>query len=597
MRCWLVRIAILAACSLAPASRADVFSPGPLAKSHEDLEGLTNCTKCHAPGGQLSSDRCLDCHKEIQVRVAKKHGLHGLLSDAERNCNLCHHEHQGRDFQLVDWGKGGKSGFDHKRTGFPLLGKHAPLKCDQCHQDKMIVDSGVRELKKKFPKIDTYLGVANQCASCHFDEHRGQFNKKACSTCHDEHGWKPAPKFNHAKTSFPLEGKHEDVKCVDCHAREKDPHFSKSAFPAPLSEAFSRFRPVVHDKCTDCHKDPHQNRFGQICESCHSVEGWLVLHGAAGERAFHEKTRYPLRGAHVAVPCKSCHGPFPGKKAVFKGMIFDACTACHVDAHLAQLGKAGDPYAACDRCHTVQSFRPAKYDPEEHKSWPLLGSHGAVACQRCHAQDPTLETRAAPLRDWLDKRKRKALITLTQFHPPGNPSRCDMCHTDPHKGQFQQRVQDSGCADCHQVASWSQVSFDHDRETRFPLTGGHKGPTCPACHVPDGSGVVRYAEVQRTCSSCHADAHVGQFAAAKTNATDCTRCHASTKWQEISFLHKPPFTSYELTGKHASVECANCHPEIFVAYRTKTRRYRGVPTSCEGCHVDVHKGAFGGLTR
>ena len=32
----------------APASAADVFSPGPLARAHEKLEGLPNCTKCHA---------------------------------------------------------------------------------------------------------------------------------------------------------------------------------------------------------------------------------------------------------------------------------------------------------------------------------------------------------------------------------------------------------------------------------------------------------------------------------------------------------------------------------------------------------------------
>ena len=591
-----VRIAWLAAWSLATAAEADVFSPGPLAKPHQNLEGLANCTKCHAPGGQLSADRCMDCHEEIKERVAKRRGLHGRLSDSERSCNNCHHEHQGRDFALVDWGKGGKSAFDHKRTGFPLLGKHAPLKCDECHQGKMLVDPSIRELKKKFPRLDTYLGVANQCSSCHFDEHRGQL-KKSCKDCHDEKGWKPAPKFSHARTSFPLEGKHADVECIGCHKREKDPKSSRAHFPAPLSGVFSRFKPVANAKCTDCHKDPHKNRFGQKCESCHGLEGWLVLKGVGGQRAFHDKTRFPLRGAHAEVSCKSCHGPFPGKKAVFKGLVFDTCTACHVDAHLGQLTKAGDSYTACDRCHTVQGFRPTRYEAQDHKSWPLQGAHEAVACQLCHAPDPKLEPRATPLRAWLEQRKRKAVISLAQFHPPGNLSRCDTCHADPHKGQFQIHVQESGCADCHQVASWSQVRFDHDKETRFPLTGGHKGPTCAACHVPDASGVVQYATVLRICGSCHADVHLGQFAGTRTNSTDCTRCHAATTWQEISFLHAPPFTSFELSGKHASVACANCHPEVFVAYHVKTRRYRGVPTTCEGCHVDVHKGAFGGLTR
>src|SRR6266446_2008302 len=125
---------------------------------------------------------------------------------------------------------------------------------------------------------DTYLGVAVQCSACHFDEHRGQL-RKSCKDCHDEHGWKHTPRFNHARTSFPLEGKHAEVKCVSCHARERDPHFSRGALPAPVSEVFSRFKPVAHAACTTCHKDPHQNRFGQECQSCHSVEGWLVLKG------------------------------------------------------------------------------------------------------------------------------------------------------------------------------------------------------------------------------------------------------------------------------------------------------------------------------
>ena len=107
----------------------------------------------------------------------------------------------------------------------------------------------------------------------------------ACKDCHDEKGWKPAPKFQHARTDFPLEGKHAEVKCVACHARERDAHFSRSAFPAPSSEVFSRFKPVAHAACTSCHKDPHQNRYGQNCQSCHTVEGWLVLKGVAGVQA------------------------------------------------------------------------------------------------------------------------------------------------------------------------------------------------------------------------------------------------------------------------------------------------------------------------
>lgn len=593
---WGSRLALLMVCSLAGAAPAQVFSPGPLNKGHANLEGLSNCTKCHVAGGQLSDKRCLDCHTELKERVAKKQGFHGRLTDAERSCNNCHHEHQGLDFALIDWGKGGKNAFDHRRTGFPLLGKHAAVKCDQCHQDRLIIDASIRELRKTHAGRETYLGVAVQCSGCHFDEHRGQVSTN-CKNCHNEKGWKPAPGFHHSRTDYPLEGKHAQVKCALCHKPEHDPHFARNVFPRPVSEVFSRFKPVAHEACTVCHKDPHANRFGQQCESCHSVEGWLVLKGAGGQRAFHEKTRYPLRGAHTEVPCKSCHGPFPGIPAKFKGLAFDKCASCHVDAHLAQLGKVADASAACDRCHTVQSFRPARYEVQDHVSWPLLGAHETVACVSCHRPDPKLETRAVPIRAWIKQRNRKDQINLAQFHPAGDNARCDTCHRDPHAGQFKQRVQKSGCADCHQVASWKQVRFDHDRETRFALTGGHAGRNCDACHVAEAGGTVRYAGVSLACASCHADVHAGQFATARGKPTDCTRCHATGAWTEISFEHRPPFTTYELDGKHASVACGACHTEVTVAAGVRIRRYKGVPRTCEQCHVDVHRGAFRGFAQ
>ena len=588
--------ALVAAFCLAGAARADVFSPGPLAQGHAKLEGLNNCTQCHVAGGQLSNQRCLDCHTEVRDRIAKHEGFHGRLSDADRTCNKCHHDHQGRDFELIDWGKKGKTGFDHKSTGFALAGKHAQIDCKQCHQKRLIVDEHVRDLLATHAGRETHLGLGSRCSDCHFDEHRGQLGN-SCKDCHNERSWKPAPAFDHARTAFPLQGKHAGVACLSCHARERDPAFTKEAFPAARSQTFSRFKPVAHASCLECHEDPHANRFGQDCQSCHTVDGWLVLQNTSREREFHEKTRYPLRGAHASVACKSCHGPFPGKKAIFKGLAFDSCTSCHVDAHLGQLGKPGSPAAACDNCHTVQGFQPARFEAQDHRSWPLLGAHEAVACALCHRAEQTLEARASPIRAWILQRGRKDAISLTRFHPPGDVSRCDACHTDPHAGQFAKRVKKAGCADCHEVASWVRVRFDHDRETRFPLTGAHANARCESCHVADGGGAMRFANLPTTCASCHADVHAGQFASARGDAVDCQRCHTTAAWERTTFQHRPPFTSFALQGKHASVGCADCHREVVVAARVRTPRYRGIPQTCEGCHVDAHRGAFRELLR
>jgi hypothetical protein len=587
---------LAALCCIGSAARADVFSPGPLSQDHAALEGLNNCSKCHEAGARVSEQRCLACHAGIKERIAKQQGLHGRLKDDERSCNLCHHDHQGRAFAMIDWGKGGEPGFDHRRTGFLIAGKHAQLRCEECHLDRLIADPEVRKFQATHPGRATLLGAAAECSACHFDEHRKQL-RDSCADCHTERGWKPAERFDHARTGYPLQGKHAKVECLSCHAREPDPDFAQArASPtAPISETFSRFKPVAHEACLDCHKDPHASRFGDNCQSCHKVEGWLLLKGVTAERAFHEKTRYPLRGAHETVACKSCHGPFRGVKAVFKNLPFAQCSSCHVDAHLAQLGGAGSAAAACDRCHGVQGFRPPRYEAQDHTGWPLRGAHEAVACQSCHRADQKLAARAAPLRAWLEKRERKDEVSLVQFHPTRESSRCDACHADPHGGEFRKRVQKAGCSDCHVVASWKSVRFDHDRETKFALTGGHADRACASCHVADASGSVRYAPLDTSCASCHSDVHAGQFAPSRRAPTDCARCHSTADWKGTSFQHRPPFTTFELQGKHAPLACARCHRDVAVAAGAASTRYRGVPTSCEGCHVDAHRGAFQGF--
>ena len=39
-----------------------------------------------------------------------------------------------------------------------------------------------------------------------------------CADCHTENDWKEA-RLDHEKIRFPLEGKHVDTKCVDCHKK------------------------------------------------------------------------------------------------------------------------------------------------------------------------------------------------------------------------------------------------------------------------------------------------------------------------------------------------------------------------------------------
>jgi len=593
----------LALVRAAPARAADVFSPGDLSGPHAQLSGLERCTQCHPRGKQLSQQRCLDCHKELAPRVAAGAGFHGRIAAKERDCWTCHHEHQGRDAALVDWGQGGQKRFDHGKTGTPLAGKHAPLACERCHAPPLVADPLVKELLAKDPRRRTFLGAPAMasCATCHFDEHRGQLGAD-CARCHGADDWKRTL-FKHEKpfTDYALTGKHATVACDKCHARVEDPRPARATLTAPVHASYARYRPVAHGSCLDCHEDVHHGRFGTSCVRCHATDDWKrIVSGATSDRAFHETTRYPLAGAHQAVSCVACHGPFPGQAAVFKPLPFQACTDCHADAHVGQLARRGAQGAACDRCHDVTGFQPIRFGLEEHDRLPfrLEGAHRVAACGSCHPHEPRLAERfPAAAREELARRGRPVKLALSLYDVAGDLGRCETCHADPHEGQL---ARPQGCAACHAVESWRKVRFDHARDSRFALAGKHAPAPCAACHRPEPSAagaVIRYRPLELACAACHADPHAGQLAIAGPpgSRSDCARCHGTDDWKRTLFKHEKPFTDYALTGKHAKVACERCHAPVKVAQGVTARRYRPLPRACEGCHADFHKGAFRGF--
>jgi len=617
-------LAALAVLAASPATRADLFSPGELARAHHNLEGLQNCTRCHEAGKELSQAKCLECHKELAGRIARGQGYHGRIPAAERACEKCHAEHRGLNAALVDWGKEGRRGFDHSRTGFDLKGKHRTTDCAKCHDKRLVKDPDVLAMLQAQPNRASQLGAPRACNACHVDEHRGQLGPD-CARCHGEDAWKPARLFKHAKTAYPLVGKHARVECARCHRPEQDTE-SVAVLPAQVgpvnAKTFARYKGMPLGACTDCHKDPHQGSFGASCTGCHTPVDWKKLTGAGAQRTFHEKTRYPLRGKHLEVKCEACHGPFPGQKAVFKGLAFARCTDCHSDSHVGQLdtlaaaaripsprpaavpaatatAPAAPAVLTCDACHTVGGWVPARFDLPDHQKliYPLEGAHRAVACVLCHPKDPKLEARfPAALRKDLGRRKRPVQVSTARFDL-AKANACLTCHRDIHGGQFNTRVNAEGCGGCHGLDSFHKVRFDHAKESRYPLDGKHATTACGSCHrATEAGGMVRYKPLPVACAGCHADAHAGQFlvkgSAEKT--TDCARCHATSAWKDLKFKHAPPFTRYVLDGRHEKLECARCHLAVKVA-GADVRRYRPLPQSCEACHQDFHKGSMRGF--
>lgn len=506
------------------------ISPGDLAQVHAHLEGMSNCTKCHTLGAKVSNDKCLACHKEIKVRIDQKKGYHSSPKVYGKTCTICHSDHHGRNYDILHFDR---TKFDHNTAGYKLEGAHAKQACADCHKPANIADP---VLKKK--KI-TYLGLNSECLSCHEDYHQKSLSN-ACANCHTNEKFKPASKFNHTKSKFQLKGKHADVTCVECHKKS-----------VRNGKDFQQFTGIPFKNCANCHKDPHNNQFGQNCTQCHSEESFKAVKGIGNFD--HSKTGYPLTGRHVIVTCKACH-----KVSLTTPLPHSKCTDCHTDYHKGDFKKMG-VVTDCRDCHSDNGFNESNFTIEQHNNgvFRLQGAHLATPCFACHKKT----------NDW-------------SFRNIG--STCSDCHQDIHAGFLNPKYYPgANCTKCHTENRWNEVAFDH-AQTKFAITGAHEKQTCRSCHgknVSEDPKIFKFTGLQQTCTSCHEDNHAGQYAV--DGFTDCARCHTSNNWTLTNFDHNK--TRFPLDGKHVNVACNDCHKMVDASPKPY-RQYKFKDVRCENCH-------------
>lgn len=574
---------------------AQGVSPGPLAADHAKLEGVDNCIKCHSGGGHaISAQSCLACHKTLAARLSAKQGYHATLGD---DCAGCHPDHRGVRAALVRWPGGAMEKLDHRKTGYPLTGKHASVKCRDCHKPAFITGAVTAD-----ERPTTFLGLSQQCSTCHEDVHKPSLGKD-CQRCHTTEGWHAAQQtFDHQRTKFPLAGAHAKVACTKCHGGSdkkldnlhpkfalctdchQDPHaaamgdarscaschretawkdtrYDKRSHPKtlPLTNAHDVACAKCHDvkldrtpaaACITCHADPHRPSLGTRCEQCHTATSWTKA-APPKKVDFHDRTAYPLRGMHVSVKCAACHDPRKPAARRYRPLPHDRCVDCHQDPHQGETDKP------CERCHGVEGWTPARFEVADHATtrFALEGAHQAVPCAKCHPAPP-----ASP-----------------GFNR-GNPA-CEACHADPHAGQFAAQA----CATCHTVAAWSPSTFSKEAHAKagFALTGKHD-IACGRCHAPTGA---TFRGLSTDCGSCHDDRHAGQFAPRK-----CTECHAGAQWKPApGFDHARTFA---LRGQHAKATCDRCHPKVRVqvtpALAIESEVYTIGVRECVQCHRAQH---------
>jgi hypothetical protein len=623
MRALQLILAAVAAAALAGTAWAQI-SPGPLTAAHQSLEGAAKCNSCHVFGLGQRALKCLDCHTEIARRVTANLGFHAQAykaSETQLDCARCHAEHNGRRFQIT---KLDRASFDHPRmTGFPLQGKHASVECQGCHKAELV---RVRAAEIKVAdRSKTFLGLPVDCAGCHLnDPHKGRLGIE-CASCHSQEAWKPAPLFDHSKTSYPLTGKHQQVNCSGCHRT------------AP-GESVPTYWGLRYTSCDNCHKDPHQGAFADArfqgdCGNCHLTLDWKAVRSDNGFR--HSQTKFPLLGKHTEVGCFKCHMNSDFSQPVAHAL----CADCHQDTHQGQFA-ARAAGSDCAACHNEDAFKPSLFTLDQHQQskFPLQGKHNSVECVQCHKpagpdakyalgtaacvschKDPHgAEFASGPYNN-----NCESCHTQTVFHPStftlsehqksnfaltgahlaivcGDCHRpltgaasdaarqyhfatqdCRACHMDPHRTK-------ETCETCHNIDRWKTLRpFDHN-QTTFELQGAHVQATCIGCHRPaetaqNTTPTADFYSTPSVCHECHEDIHGGQFMEEGAEE-ECASCHTLNSWNVASFDHDK--TAFPLDGAHDMVRCAQCHTQNRDLNGRQVRLYRGAPRECSGCHSD-----------
>ncbi len=414
---------------------------------------------------------CRQCHKadfvrdKVVLEYAQDQNSHDALNSTflglSQTCAECHVDvHVGEfspqvceDCHTTNSWQDARETYKHdQRTDFPLKGAHKKISCEKCHKEQL--DPVETFQAQRFTGLKFEL-----CTDCHADEHKGSFGNN-CLKCHTVRTFKiedMTSAFNHNKTRFPLIGKHVSVDCNTCHTSE------------------DRFKEIAsYDACSDCHEDYHKTTFrpserNSSCDGCHNVRGFFPSLFGVIE---HNKTRFPLDGAHLAQPCIFCH--LEAGEPIYQWQSRE-CAVCHDNAHGGQFSRYQTNGKWCENCHKTTEWADLIFD-HSTTFFPLTGKHSALSCGACH------------------KAQGKMIVY------ENTNLNCADCHLEVHSKQFA----DKACEDCHGTATWSIANFQHGSLTEFPLDGQHENLSCGQCHKFEAAiDNIRFRPIPHTCQDCH----------------------------------------------------------------------------------------------
>lgn len=526
-----------------------------------------NCESCHNSVSWENRQEVFQQHLETRFPLLGAHALTDCESchfNQQRNsfkntpveCNVCHaqdylatsnpnHQQAGFPMQCQECHPSNSMSwvdteFDH--AVFPLTGAHKRTACEACH-------------------VSSFTGTPNECSVCHQSDYQQTTNpnhqqfsfQTSCESCHNSERWE-ATTFNHEGASgFALVAVHNTLLCAQCHVNNQVTGIARDCFGC-------------HETDYRAAADPNHAaaNYPHDCTTCHSQNAWQPANFD------HNRTAFPLTGAHQTVQCANCH-----TNNVYTGTPSD-CYSCHN----TDFSAAVDPNHVtnnfdhnCMACHNNTAWQPATFN-HNTTAFPLTGAHTNVTCANCHTSGYT-----------------------------NTPSDCYSCHqkdfaaaVDPNHttNNF-----DHNCMTCHNNTSWQPATFNH-ANTAFPLTGAHTNVTCANCHT---SG---YTNTPMDCFFCH-QTEYNQTTNPNHKAAqfpqNCESCHSTANWTQTTYDHDTqyfPINSGAHRGKwdtcaechvnntnYKVFECVLCHEHNQSSMNSKhqeVRNYQFSSAACYDCH-------------
>jgi hypothetical protein len=240
-----------------------------------DHGGTTACSACHTEDGwqrvTFAHERtgfALDGrHRDLACRACHRDG--DFRKPVPMACSACHRDvHAGRLGQrcarchdATAWREVAFDADAHRRSAFPLVGRHAVISCEECHGDR---------------RGRAFARPTPACATCHEEDAlRGEVVMPGhadlggdCRGCHGAWRFSPASFPAHEACFSIRSGEHAGIRCADCH-RPTVPRIEPAGLSCTSGTA----------DCLRCHSctkvtDEHSDVSGfqctaQKCYECH----------------------------------------------------------------------------------------------------------------------------------------------------------------------------------------------------------------------------------------------------------------------------------------------------------------------------------------